>query len=252
MTERATINAVNIDRSASRLTDTIFGYNEEELAETLKAIAYEIGLRHIGYLPVDDSCDASLTTAIATYSRAWQTQYFLKGYAKTDPVVARGCSALIPFDWDTLGTDDPAVAAFLADAVSHGIGLNGLSIPVRNRTGARSLVSYTSDHSKPEWVRYRRAHMVGLQRMASLIDSAADAISKVPMPAVALSSHEEECLIWAAKGKTAEEIGQVMNVGFLRVKAHLDTARHKLHCMNLTHAIAVAVATGVVPATALR
>jgi len=36
------------------------------------------------------------------------------------------------------------------------------------------------------------------------------------------------------------------------VKAHLDTARHNLHCMNLTQAIAVAVATGVIPPKSLR
>jgi hypothetical protein len=31
-----------------------------------------------------------------------------------------------------------------------------------------------------------------------------------------------------------------------------DAARHKLHCMNLTHAAAVAFATGVIPAQALK
>ncbi len=254
MLERVKNKAVNIDRSALRLTDTIYRYVEEELSETLRAIAYEIGLSHIAYLrySVDGSCEASLTTAVATYSRAWQTQYYLKGCAKTDPVVARGRSALMPFDWDTLGRCDPAVAAFFAQAQLHDIGLNGLSIPVRNQIGACSLVSYTSDHSKTEWARYKRAHMAGLQRLASLIDSAADASSEIPMPAAALSRREQECLIWAAKGKAAEEICDLTNVGFLRVKAHLDTARHKLHCMNLTHAIAVAIATGAVPATALR
>ena len=64
--------------------------------------------------------------------------------------------------------------------------------------------------------------------------------------------HEEQCLIWAARGKTAEEIADVLNLAFNSVTAHLDTARHKLHCMNLAHAIAVAVATGVIPAEALQ
>jgi hypothetical protein len=37
-----------------------------------------------------------------------------------------------------------------------------------------------------------------------------------------------------------------------RVRAYLDTARHKLGCVNLTHMIGIAFATGIIPAHALR
>jgi DNA-binding CsgD family transcriptional regulator len=243
----------DIDRSASRLTDTILGHTEEDLSDTLGAIASEIGLLHVAYLrfSADNGREPSLPTAIATYSRAWQTRYFLKGYMHIDPVVAKGRNALLPFDWDTLASNDPAVVAFLADAAKYGVGRNGLSVPVRNRAGAQSLVSYTSDRSQTEWVQFKRANMAALQRLASFIDSAADAQSKLPLRAVALSRREEQCLIWAAKGKTVKEISDAMNLGFARVRAHLDTARHKLHCTNLSLAIAVAVATGVIPAKSL-
>ena len=40
----------------------------------------------------------------------------------------------------------------------------------------------------------------------------------------------------------------ILGLAFGTVKTHLDTARHKLQCMNLTHAAAVAFATGVFPA----
>ncbi|HKN31226.1 MAG TPA: LuxR family transcriptional regulator [Roseiarcus sp.] len=247
------IEGINIDRSAIRLTDTILGYGEQDLSETLKAIASEIGVRHIAHLrfAAHNSGDASLSTAIATYSRGWQTQYFLRDYVYADPVVARGRSALIPFDWEAVASDDPTVLAFLAEAAKHGVGRNGFSIPVRNGQGVRSLVSFTSDHSKTEWARYKRTNMAKLQRLSSLIDSAADVKSKLPLPSVTLSKGEQQCLVWAAKGKTYQEIAQIMNLGFGSVNALLDTARNKLHCMNLSHAIAVAIATGVIPPTAL-
>jgi LuxR family transcriptional regulator, quorum-sensing system regulator CinR len=247
------IEGINIDRSAIRLTDTILGYGEQDLGEALKAIASEIGVRHIAHLrfAADSSCDASLSTAIATYSRGWQTKYFLRDYVYADPVVARGRGALLPFDWEAVTSDDPTVLAFLADAAKHGVGRNGFSIPVRSGKGVRSLVSFTSDHSKTEWARYKRANMVKLQRLSSLIDSAADVKWK-PLSSVTLSKGEAQCLVWAAKGKTYQEIAEIMNLGFGSVNARLDTVRNKLHCMNLTHAIAVAIATGVIPATALR
>jgi len=40
------------------------------------------------------------------------------------------------------------------------------------------------------------------------------------------------------------EIAEILGLAFGSVKTHLDAARHKLHCMNLTHAAAVAFATG--------
>jgi len=251
MLERETALAVEIERSASRLTDTILGFDEQDLGETLRAIAREIGLRHVAYVRFASDKGGDVSFPIATYSRAWQTRYFLHGYVHIDPVVSHGRNAVLPFDWDTLVRDDPTVLEFLADAARHDVGRNGLSIPVRNRRGRRSLVSFTSDHPKGEWAQFKRASMIGLQKLSSLIDSAADVHAKLPLPAVTLSRREEECLIWAARGKTAEEIGDVMNLGFRTVKAHLDTARHKLHCMNLTQAIAVAVATGVIPPESL-
>ena len=63
--------------------------------------------------------------------------------------------------------------AFLADAANHGVGRNGLSIPVRNRKGMFSVVSFTSDRSKIEWERYKNENNLKLQLLAVLIGLAA-------------------------------------------------------------------------------
>jgi DNA-binding CsgD family transcriptional regulator len=234
---------VTIESAAIRLTDTILGYNEQDLEETLKAIAVDIGVSHIAYMRFapDKSSDASLLTGTVTYSFQWQTRYFLKQYVLIDPVIAYGGKAVLPFDWDQLARDDPAVQAFFADALTHEVGLNGLSIPVRNRRGVYSLVSYTSNHAKPEWQEFKKSNMVKLQLISVLIDSAASVNLKLSSPPVKLSKREEQCLI-----------SDILNISFGSVKSYLDTARHKLNCANLTHAVGVAIATGVIPAKALQ
>ena len=195
---------VTIESAAIRLTDTILGYNEQDLEETLKAIALDIGVSHVAYMRFapDKSSDASLLTGTVTYSFQWQTRYFLKQYVLIDPVIAYGGKAVLPFDWEELPRDDPAVQAFFADALTHEVGLNGLSIPVRNRRGVYSLVSYTSNHAKPEWREFKKSNMVKLQLISVLIDSAASVNLKLSSPPVKLSKREEQCLIWAARGKT--------------------------------------------------
>jgi DNA-binding CsgD family transcriptional regulator len=96
--------------------------------------------------------------------------------------------------------------------------------------------------------------MVKLQLISVLIDSAASVNLKLSSPPAKakLSKREEQCLIWAARGKTYQDISDILNISFGSVKSYLDTARHKLNCINLTHAVAVAIATGVIPQKALR
>jgi DNA-binding CsgD family transcriptional regulator len=244
---------VRIESATARLTNVILGECEGDLAETLRSIAAEIGLCHIAYMRVspDKSADICLLVAVVTYSRLWQHRYFVKKYMATDPVISYGREAIHPFDWTCLPTDDPA-KAFFADALNHNVGRNGLSIPLRNRRGVFALVSFTGDLSKDEWELYKTDNMNGLRLLSVLIDSAANINFKLPPFRVHLSTREEQCLLWAARGKTYQEIAEILGVAFGSVKTHLDGARHKLRCMNLTHAAAVAFATGVIPAQALK
>jgi DNA-binding CsgD family transcriptional regulator len=193
-----------------------------------------------------------LLTAVATYSKLWQIRYFLKQYGSVDPVIKRGSGATLPFDWETLHNDDPAILKFFADAIRHKVGRNGLSIPVRNRENSHSLVSFTSDTPSQEWIMFKTSNMTYLQQLSALIDAAAGIDSKLPLRSVQLSSREEQCLIWAARGKTYQEIADILSLSLGSVKTYLDAARHKLHCVNLAHAVGFAVATGVIPAAALR
>jgi DNA-binding CsgD family transcriptional regulator len=248
------MSGISIDSAAILLTDTILGYNDHDIEGTLNAIANSIGVSHIAYLRFspDKSSDTSLLTAVVTYSRQWQHRYFEKQYVLIDPVISHGRNAVVPFDWQDLPIDDPAILDFLSDALRHDVGLNGVSVPVRNRRGIFSLVSFTSNVSRTEWVQYKKRNMVKLQLLSVLIDSAASINFKLSSPPVSLSKREEQCLIWAARGKTYQDISEILNISYGSVKTYLDTARHKLNCINLTHAVAVAVATGVIPSKALR
>jgi DNA-binding CsgD family transcriptional regulator len=246
--------AAGFESAISRLTDTIIGEVDHDLADTLKAVATDIGFCHIAYLRLspDKSADICLLVAVVTYSRLWQHRYFVKKYMTNDPVISYGRQAVRPFDWENLHVDDPTTKAFFADALNHSVGRNGLSIPLRNRRGVFALVSFTSDLAKDEWEAYKTSNMRSLQLLSVLIDSAANINFKLPSFPVQLSTREEQCLLWAARGKTYQEIAEILGLAFGSVKTHLDRARHKLRCMNLTHAAAVAFATGVIPAQALK
>ena len=84
--------AISIESATARLTETILGNDDHDLAETLRTIASDIGLSHISYvrLSPDKSPDMCLLVAVVTYSRLWQHRYFVKKYMSNDPVIFYG------------------------------------------------------------------------------------------------------------------------------------------------------------------
>ncbi len=244
----------SLNSSASKLTDIILGNNTLSIVDTLKEIASELGMLHISFVRFasNRSWDVSILTSISTHSKIWQARYFLKRYALIDPIIRHGSAAILPFDWDDLPADRPEIVKFFADARRNGVGRNGLSIPVRNRKNTHSVVSFSNDSTKDNWENFKSESMVFLQQLCALIDSAAGIEAALPKNPVQLSLREEQCLVWAARGKTYQEVADILGLSVGSVKTHLDTSRHKLHCINLTHAVGVAVATGVIPPAALR
>jgi DNA-binding CsgD family transcriptional regulator len=127
-----------------------------------------------------------------------------------------------------------------------------VTIPIRNRKNEHAIVSFSSDLPDDDWEDYKLTGMPQLELVSLLVDSAAGINAKLPLDDIGLSRREEQCLTWAARGKTYQEIAEILDISPGSVKLYLDTARHKLNCANLTHAVAVAIASGVVPAKSLR
>lgn len=250
------MESANIAPAAMKLTYKSLGHVTDDLLDILKQLAPEIGVSHIAYVRMgsNKSLDSSLLASYVTYPKEWQRRYFLKQYFLMDPILQYGMTTpLHHFDWEDVRDESSAIGEFFSDAARHKVGSNGISILVRNRKNTYAIVSFTSDMPRTDWHIFKSMNMDKLYHASVLIDSAATTGSKLPdVPDVNLSLREEQCLIWAARGKTYEEIGKILNLSFHSVRSHLDVARHKLRGANLTNAVALALALGVIPPQALR
>jgi LuxR family quorum sensing-dependent transcriptional regulator len=56
-----------------------------------------------------------------------------------------------------------------------------------------------------------------------------------------LTAREREVLEWVAKGKSAWEIGEILNITKRTVDEHVQTSVRKLGAVNRAHAVALAV-----------
>ena len=241
------MEGINIDGAAMRLTDVMRGSYDNSLEEILVSVASDLGLKHIVYVKFVSPSDRRIIDTIVTYPINWQKLYSDKEYVNIDPVILRGCWSVIPFDWDELRTNDPTVAAFFSAADAHDIGRNGISFPMRNRGGGFSLISFTSDHTRKEWIRFKKKNMSALHSMASLIDSAASFTKRAPVFPAKLTQIEKKCLALFAKGRSENDIAEALRISVTEVNLYLDTARHKLRCISVTQAVAVAIATEAIP-----
>lgn len=243
------------DKASQLLAAVLLGQMSWDLIGLLHHLKSLLALNNIAYLSLERNRgeDVSLLAVLSTYDKAWQLHYFARAYHKTDPLYLHCFQATSPFDWRSIRNSAPeAAAAFLKDAADYGVGRNGVTIPALNKPKGSSFVSFVSDLPDAEWDAFKLQHMGRLVTLASLIDAAATANTKLASKQVDLSKQEHQVLTWAARGKTGAEIATLMNLSYATVKKYTETARGKLGCENLTHAAATAVAIGLIRPMALK
>ena len=243
MTYKQNPNYVELAEKTDRLIKS------SEPDKILPEIAEFFGLKHIVYHadPIGSS-DVEGSIIRLTYPESWIRRYLAKNYFAIDPIVAQGFNRIIPFDWGPYLNTSPIVRNFFGEAMEHGIGQNGLSIPMRDERGLHALISVVSDEPVAEWHRRRHSLMRDLQIVSSLIHERFGNIdsyrSKQQPPN--LSERELEVLKWSSKGKTMIEIGEILSISDKTVRCHIDSARYKLCAVNKVHAVAKAISQNII------
>ena len=185
--------------------------------------------------------DPSEPYLAVTYSAEWVGHYKSMNYVAIDPVLKSGFMSLLPIEWNSYDSRSKKLRSFFGEASEFGIGRNGLTIPIRGRSGERALFTITSDAGPVEWQdslrRLRRDFLILAYHLHQMIIRT----EGVEKPVVKLAPREIECLKWKASGKTDWETACILGISEKTVRFHLDLARAKLDAMNVTHAVAKAM-----------
>jgi DNA-binding CsgD family transcriptional regulator len=178
-----------------------------------------------------------------TYPSAWIKRYLEMNYVDIDPVLREGFLRVLPFDWSELQVDRPEQLSFMMDALAHGVGPRGLSIPVRSKHGHRGLVS-ASDSRTPElWNEFRRTRMADLVAIANRLHSrVVHDLYGEERPKV--TPREIECLRLKAAGKASGDIATILAISPHTARDHLKSVRFKLDCATSAQAVSKAISLG--------
>lgn len=214
------------------------------LHDALANAAARLDLRYFAYLLLSQSWEGQ-KQLISNYPARWTTLYLRHRYERHDPVILQAVADPEPFSWGR-ETDRLTLSELqdelLREAAAFGIRI-GFTIPIHEH-GRYAALTFAADEGPRSFRRCVKRAKYLLKPMATCFH--AHAVRKLGtdhiVDGVLLSPREFECLEWAARGKSAWEIGKILGISQRTAGFHLDNAKGKLGVRTVVQAAARLVA----------
>jgi LuxR family quorum sensing-dependent transcriptional regulator len=164
--------------------------------------------------------------------------YRREDYFRFSPVARRCRLSANPFQWCTADFDsepEPRAVEVMRVAADFGLA-HGFVVPIHGPNGFEACVSLAGTHLDLPAHAKPAVHMMAIYAH----DRLRTMLGRERCKPV-LTAREQEVLAWVAGGKSAWEIGEILNIAKRTVDEHAQTAFRKLGAVNRTHAVAIAM-----------
>lgn len=214
--------------------------DEADFENALESMMLGFGLGSFAYLSVPHK-PRHRPRLISNYPVRWTSHYLEQHYENLDPVIARARCDDCPFQWGAdFGTArmPRPIERFFDEAGQFGI-CCGLTIPITDKRNAVTAVTLAADAPVPAFFKAAERHTLALQLVATCFHNKIRRMlsGDRAVDGVILTKREFECLRWAAQGKSAWEIGQILGITRRTAAFHLDNARQKLGVRTIAQAV---------------
>ena len=215
----------------------------EELQDEIIALRDVFKVKHIIYHSVNSTGEQY---AALTYDPAWVERYLANDYARIDPVVVGCYQRFNPVDWKRLDWSSKAAREFLAEAIEYGVGNQGFSIPIRGPNGQFALFTVSHDATDEEWAEFTENNVTDLILVAHFVNQKALELERGTdvQPQQQLSPRETDALTLLAMGYSRAQAAESLSISEHTIRVYIEAARFKLGAMHTTHAVARAMARG--------
>jgi DNA-binding CsgD family transcriptional regulator len=183
----------------------------------------------------------------STYPTSWIIRYQEVNFVESDPVVAAALQGNLPILWRQLPPAQSQHKVF-DEARQHGLS-TGISIPIHGAKGDKAVLSVSSAETPEKKIKHESAVLGQIYLAALYLHEAVQTLNfsvSMTKKVSPLSPREKECLLWASKGKTAWEIGQILHISEHTITFHLNNAKRKLGATNRHQAIASAISRKII------
>lgn len=167
-------------------------------------------------------------------------------FTDAPPLVERARETNVSVMWnDIAGLSERETAEM--DDIRRKYGSCGMSVKLAPKPYVNNL-SVGSDEPDEEWRARSAETLWNSQVFGQAVQSLMFRIHKVKEPKVWLSSLQTSCLTLIASGVSVKTTASVFSLSEKRVLEHLDNAQRKLNAHSHTHAVAKAIALGLIAA----
>lgn len=232
-----------------RLEDLLFTLQAAATLEDLQSVLEDLrdhyDVRHTVYHWVNSVGERY---GAGTYSAEWVDRYLEKDYLRFDPVIFGCYQRFTPVSWTELDWSTKPAREMWQDALDHGLGNQGYTIPIRGPNGQFALFTLNASLSDEDWAQFidgsaRDLMILGheLNKKALEFEQGGDQ-EIVPT----LSPRELASMSCIAKGMSRAQAAAELNISEHTLRVYIESARHKLGAMNTTHAVARALSSGLI------
>lgn len=212
-----------------------------DLQGAMVAMATALDLPSFAYLSLPHS-SAGTPRLISNYHSSWTSHYLRNRYQAIDPVILRAGREREAFQWGQNAARlelSKAQQRLFDEAAPFGI-RSGFTIPIHDYRGLFAALTFAADEREPPFLHIVKRYERALQLIAVCfhIHVRRKLLSDRVVDGVRLSPREFECLQWAARGKSAWEIGHILGISRRTAAFHLDNAKAKLGVRSITQAVA--------------
>lgn len=217
----------------------------DELQESIVELRRHFRVDHMVYHWVNSSGEQY---GCGTYCEEWVQRYVEQDYLRVDPVVVGCYQRFHPVDWKRLDWSSKSARDFQADAIAHGIGNQGFSVPIRGPNGQFALFTVSHRCNDDEWERFTEANRRDLILIAHEFNQKALELEpgRKPAQSRALSPREIDGLTLIAMGYSRAQVAETLSISEHTLRVYIESARSKLGALNTTHAVARALSRGLI------
>ncbi len=236
-----------IDRFIRILDKISHASDIDKLRITFDEITDSYGLTSIAYYACS-GMRAEQPKLITNYNQSWIDRYVSQDYFLVDPVLSELKRSIMPIEWSRIATNSKFSTRFFGEAKEFGIGRNGLTLPIRGLDGNFALVSITSDFTDSEWKNDKYRLMCDFQVISHAIHAQVISfyIPRIANINITLTRRETQCLQWASRGKTSDDIAIILGISERVIRSYYESSRYKLNAVNKNQAVAKALSLGLI------
>ena len=217
----------------------------DDIQQQVTGLRDKLGIAHVTYHWVSGDGEQY---GGSTYDPIWMQRYVDRDYLRIDPVI-QGCfQRFHPVDWKRLDWRSRAARAFRKDALDHGVGNQGYSIPIRGPNGQFALFTVSHSCDDTTWAEFTQDNQRDLILVAHYFNQKGLELERdrVPEPIKQLSPRETDALTFLAMGYARSQVAEMLDISEHTLRAYIESARFKVGAMNTIHTVTKALMNGLI------